>query len=115
MALPGALEKIAWGAPTFRAGERPFAMYAERHHQDPRVALWCHAPTGAQQVLVHAEPERYFVPPYVGVKGWIGIDLERVGDAALRERVLDGYRRVAHPKRIAELDGTPVPERRRKA
>ena len=120
LALPGATEKVAWGAPTFRAPDKLFAMFADRHHGDARVALWCHAPQGSQQVLCHAQPDRYFVPPYVGVKGWVGIDLARVGDAELRERVIEAYRMVAKKTLLKELESgeeaqLAKTERRRKA
>ena len=102
LALPEAAEKEAWGDPTFRVRERIFAM---RKRGDGRVSLWCKAPPGAQAVLVGADPERFFVPPYVGHKGWIGVRLDAGPDwgevAALVER---SYRMTA-PKRLAALIG----------
>ena len=70
------------GEPTFRVRKKIFAMYAGNHHQDPgRWALWCKAPVGMQEMLVRDAPERFFVPPYVGPKGWVGILLDAVDDA----------------------------------
>jgi hypothetical protein len=99
LALPESTEKIAWGAPTFRVKDRMFAMYVENHHGDGRIALWLPAPKGAQVVLAGAEPDRFFVPPYVGTKGWIGLHLLAHGDEELRLHVRRAYLMVA-PKRL---------------
>ena len=105
-ALPEVEEKIAWGAPTFRAGAggKLFAMFADDHHGDGRVALWCHAPKGKQEILVHAEPERFFNPPYVGPSGWIGVILARLGDEELAVHLREAYLEVA-PKKLARRLG----------
>jgi hypothetical protein len=115
LGLPGVFEKLAWGAPTFRVGRagKLFAMFADHHHGDPRVAAWCHAPLGKQAVLVASEPERYFRPPYVGPSGWIGLDLARVGDAELCRHVQEAYLQVASAKLARELSGDPPPARPR--
>ncbi len=105
MALPDAWEQEAWGEPTWRVRKRMFAMFADDHHGDGRVALWCNAPLGVQQMLVRAEPDKCFVPPYVGVNGWIGVVLERVDDAELRELVVQSYCMVAPRKLQALVDG----------
>jgi len=104
LALPEATEKEAWGAPTFRVRDRLFAYYVENHHQDGRVAVWCNAPVGVQEMLVRHDPGAYFVPPYVGVKGWIGILLDEVGDDTLREHLVESYCMVA-PKKLQALVG----------
>ena len=78
-------------------------MYANNHHRDGRVALWCNAPLGVQEHLVATAPERFFVPPYVGVKGWIGIVLDRVDDAELRELVVESYAMAAPGNLVAAL------------
>jgi predicted DNA-binding protein (MmcQ/YjbR family) len=98
--LPEAEEKEAWGDPTFRVRGKIFAM---EKRGDGRVSLWCKAPPGSQMVLVGADPERFFVPPYVGHKGWVGVRLDSKPDweevAALVKR---SYRLIA-PKRLATL------------
>ena len=103
--LPEATEKVAWGAPTFRAGPKGklFAMYADHHHGDPHIAVWCHAPVGKQEVLVGAEPDRFFKPPYVGPSGWIGIVMERIDDDELRQHLREAYVRVATKKLAARV------------
>lgn len=98
MALPEATEGAGVGNPTFRVRNKIFAM---QHPVNGRMTVWCKAPAGAQQVLVNSDPTRFFVPPYVGNKGWIGIwfdidiDWEMVSDL-----VKDSYRLIA-PKRLA--------------
>ena len=72
LALPEAEEKEAWGMPTFRVRGKLFAHFADNHHGDGRVALWLKAAAGAQALLVEAGPERFFVPAYVGPRGWVG-------------------------------------------
>jgi hypothetical protein len=100
LALPEAVEKEAWGDPTFRVRDKIFAM---EKRGDGRISLWCKAPPGSQTVLVGADPDRFFVPPYVGHKGWVGVRLDSNPDwdevAALVKR---SYRLVA-PKRLAAL------------
>lgn len=76
LSLPETEEKLAWGEATFRVRGRLFVMFANNHHSDGRIAIWCVAPDGAQQDLVAADPEHFFVPPYVGVSGWIGVRLD---------------------------------------
>jgi len=77
LGLPEAAEKEAWGDATFRVRDRIFAMVKSG---DGRTSLWAKAPPGSQQVLVGADPDRFFVPPYVGHKGWIGMRLDSDSD-----------------------------------
>jgi hypothetical protein len=95
--LPDTSEVESWGRPTFRTPQRMFAMFMCDHHGDGRIALWCRAPAGAQAGLVAAEPERFFVPPYVGPSGWVGLDLENVGDAELAYFLQEAWRLSASP------------------
>lgn len=97
LALPETTEKIAWGESTFRVRDRLFAMFAsaDTHHGSGVDGLWLHAPLGVQELLVRSHPERYFVPPYVGPKGWIGVRLDRVMDTTLREHAEDAWAMVA--------------------
>jgi predicted DNA-binding protein (MmcQ/YjbR family) len=98
LALPDATEAPMRRGPTYRIAKKIFAM--ERLHGDA-IAVWCKAPPGSQAILTGADPQRFFVPPYVGPKGWIGIRLDSRADwkevTALIER---SYRLIA-PKRRA--------------
>ena len=110
LALPEATEKIAWGEPTFRVRGKLFAMFANNHHGDGRVAIWLAAPEGVQRDVVAVDPKRFFVPPYVGPKGWVGIRLD--GDVDWKEVagiVVDAYR-ITAPKRLAAALDTTVSE-----
>lgn len=83
LALPEAAEVNFGGhenSPTFRVRDKIFAMYQNDHHGDGKVAVWCKAPPGAQEVIVASDPDRFFKPPYVGPKGWIGARLDRPVD-----------------------------------
>jgi hypothetical protein len=105
LALPEAHEVEAWGEPTFRVRNKLFAMYAapNNHHGGGRAAVWCKAAAGNQALMVRAEPERYFVPPYVGPSGWVGVWLDRNPDwSEVKDLMRDSYRLVA-PKRLAAL------------
>ena len=104
LALPEATEQEAWGEPTWRVRKKIFAMFANDHHHDGRVALWCNAPLGVQEMLVREHPDKIFVPPYVGVKGWIGVVLDRNSDEEIEGHVVQSYCMVA-PKRLQALVG----------
>jgi predicted DNA-binding protein (MmcQ/YjbR family) len=100
LALPETAEKEASGDPTFRVRERIFAM---EKRGDGRISVWCKAPPGSQTVLVGADPERFFVPPYVGHKGWVGMRLDQAPDwDEVATLVRRSYRLIA-PKRLAAL------------
>jgi hypothetical protein len=103
LSLPEATEKIAWGEPTWRV-KKVFAMFASAgtHHGGGRDSLWCAAPVGVQQILVTSDPEKFYVPPYVGVNGWIGIRLDAVDDDELRSLLVQSYCMVA-PKKLQAL------------
>ena len=101
--LPETSEKLSHGAPTWWGGKKTFATFHMNHHGDDRVALWCKLPRGAQETLVDAQPELFFVPPYVGPSGWVGINLDAKVDWGMIAALLeDGYRTVA-PKRALNL------------
>ena len=102
LALPDATEKIAWGSPTFRVCDRIFVMFVNDHHGDGRLAIWCNADRDAQVAIVDADPRRFFVPPYVGPRGWIGIRLDRRPNWAVVAALIEGGHRKV----------TPAPRRR---
>ena len=102
LALPEATEKIAWGSPTFRVRDRIFVMFVNDHHGDGRLAVWCNADRDAQVAIVEADPRRFFVPPYVGPRGWIGIRLDRRPSWAMVAALIEeGHRRVMPCRRPA--------------
>ena len=76
-ALDEVSEKPSHGAPTFFVNGRVFAYFLDNHHGDGRLALWCASPPGAQAMLVDSDRDVYFVPPYVGCRGWVGVRLDR--------------------------------------
>jgi len=100
LALPDTHEKQAWGSPTFRARGRLFVMFVDNHHGDGRLAIWCNAPPGAQDALVASKPEHFFVPPYVGSQGWVGVRLDTgLRWPAVSVRIKEAHRiTAAHPR-----------------
>lgn len=105
LGLPEVTERLSHGEPTwFVRGKKTFVMFADHHHDD-RLAFWCAAPPGAQEAIVGAEPERYFRPPYVGPRGWLGVWLDVPVDwGEIADLVDDAYRAVAPKRLIADLD-----------
>jgi hypothetical protein len=103
LALPETSERPSHGAPTFFIrGSRAFVMFMDDHHRDGRLALWCAAPEGMQEALVEDEPEHYFVPPYVGHRGWVGVRLDRsLPWDEIAGAIEDAWLEVA-PKRLAD-------------
>ena len=106
MALPEATERLSHGSPTwFIAGKKTFVTYVDDHHGDGILGFWCAAPPGVQQDLVSEEPDRFFRPPYVGGRGWIGVRLDRDVDwAEIAELCQDAYRVIAPARLAAQLD-----------
>lgn len=101
LALPESSERLSHGAPAFFvAGKKNFATYLDNHHGDGRLALWCNAPPGAQAALVREDSVRYFVPPYVGARGWIGLRLDTDPDWDRIETMIELSYRMAAPKRL---------------
>lgn len=104
LALPEAHEVEAWGAPTFRVKNKLFAMYSEPsdHHGGGRPGVWVKAAPGNQQLMVSASPERFFVPPYVGKSGWVGVWLDQKPDwKEVAELLRDSWRLIA-PKKLVQ-------------
>ena len=106
LALPETSERTSHGEPTFFVRDKKtFVMYADNHHNDGRVGFWCAGPAGFQSMLVEADPQRFFVPPYVGHRGWIGVRLDGEVDWDEIAVIVEGaYRVVAPMGLVAELD-----------
>ncbi len=105
LALPEAHEVEAWGEPTFRIKNKLFAMRASpnNHHGQGREAVWLHCAPENQRELIAMDPTRYFVPPYVGKSGWVGVWIDkRAPWRDIVPLIYDAYRRVA-PKKLATL------------
>jgi hypothetical protein len=107
--FPEVTERISHGEPTwFIRDKKTFVTFADHHHDD-RLAFWCAAPEGAQDFFVSSFPDRYFKPPYVGVRGWLGVYLDVPVDwDEVASIVEDAYRAVAPPKLLRQLDATPT-------
>jgi hypothetical protein len=97
LALPETSERLSHGQPAFFVREkRLFLMALTNHHGDGRFAVWCAAAEGVQAMLVDADPERFFVPPYVGHRGWLGARLDRGLDwDELAGIIEDAYAEIA--------------------
>jgi predicted DNA-binding protein (MmcQ/YjbR family) len=97
LALPEAIERETWDIPTFRVREKIFVM-ATTDNGTP--SLWCKAPPGAQTILIEAAPARFFRPPYVGHKGWIGMRLNGTVDWSEVEGLVQRSYQMTAPKRL---------------
>ena len=109
LALPEVTERLSHGEPTWFVRDRKvFVTYADHHHDD-RLGFWCAAPRGAQEALVGSDPTRYFRPPYVGGRGWLGVYLDVDVDwAEIAELVTEAYRMVAPKRLVSVLDNAPL-------
>lgn len=105
LALPETNERLSHGAPTFFVRDKKtFVTFVDNHHGDGRLAVWSHAPLGMQEMLVEQDPERFFVPHYVGHRGWVGVRLERDVDwDEVADLIEDAYRMVAPKRLVAQL------------
>jgi hypothetical protein len=105
LALPGTTEKLSHGAPAFFAAKQFLHLWPEGHHDDRFPHLWCAAPPGGQEALVAAGPKRFFRPPYVGGRGWVGLRLDgRVDWVEVETLCEDAFRTVAPRRLLAELE-----------
>lgn len=106
LGLPEVTERLSHGAPMwFAAGKGFVTAWLQGHHDNRFPHLWCAAPPGAQQELVDTEPERFFRPPYVGGRGWVGVRLDvEVDWAEIAALCEDAYRTVAPKRLVARLD-----------
>jgi hypothetical protein len=106
LALPEVTERLSHGSPTFFVrGKKTFVTFVDNHHGDGRLALWVAAGPGVQAEMVDEEPDRFFVPPYVGHRGWLGVRLDRKPDwDEVAGICADAYRQVAPKTLVAQLD-----------
>jgi hypothetical protein len=107
MAFPEVTERPSHGSPTWFVRDRSVfvTLMVDGHHENRFPHLWCAAPAGAQEALVAAEPDRFFRPPYVGGRGWLGVRLDRDLDwAEIAELCADAYRVIAPKRLVRTLD-----------
>src|SRR5260221_11142795 len=98
-AMPECTEKPSHGEPTFFGRKKVFAMFANNHHDDGHIAVWIPAPPGLQGILIQSSPQTFFRPPYVGVRGWVGIELDSISDEELATHIRDAWQLIA-PKKL---------------
>jgi len=103
-ALPETTEKLSHGEPTFFVRKKVYVIFANNHHNDGHVAVWIPAPLGFQEALIESDPEKFFKPPYVGVRGWIGIELDKVDDDELDAHIEQAWRMIAPKKLLAAFE-----------
>lgn len=96
--LPDTTEKLSHGEPTFFVKKKVYAMFVNNHHDDGHIAVWLPVPSGAQASLIKREPKKFYMPPYVGVRGWVGIELDEIDDEELAAYLLDAWRQIAPNK-----------------
>jgi len=116
--IPGTIEKISHGAPTFFTPKRVFAMFANNHHGDGHVAVWVPAAPGVQADLIEDAPNTYFRPPYVGGAGWVGVELSSVDDERLGAVIREAFRLMTaktNPSSRSESSERKAARRPRKA
>jgi hypothetical protein len=111
LSIPGTIEKISHGEPTFFTPKRVFAMFANNHHGDGHIGVWLPAGPGVQAALMEEAPDTYFRPPYVGVAGWVGVELSRVDDDQLGASIREAFRLIA-TKHVASASSKASRRRR---
>lgn len=97
--LPETTERLSHGEPTFFVKNKVFVMFADNHHNDGRIAIWLPVPPGFQASLIESQPAVFFKPPYVGVRGWVGIELDRISEQDLTYHIEVAWELIA-PKRL---------------
>ncbi len=104
--LPETTEKLSHGEPTFFVRKKVYAMFSNNHHHDGHIAVLLPAPTGVQEMLIEADPDKFYRPPYVGVRGWIGINLDKVTDAELDSHIRQAWKLIAPKKLLPLIEGS---------
>src|SRR5262245_57505568 len=97
LSLPGTTEKLSHGEPTFFE-KKVFAMISNNHHNDGHLAVWIPATPDEQSALIKANPKTYYYPPYVGKAGWVGIELDQIGDEELAVHLHDAWNLIKPTK-----------------
>lgn len=95
LSIPGAIEKLSHGEPTFFTPRRVFAMFSNNHHGDGHVSVMLPAGPGVQEAAIEEAPQIYYRPPYVGSAGWIGVELSQVDDELLGALIREAFQLIA--------------------
>src|SRR5262249_9886606 len=111
LSLPGVTEKLSHGEPTWFAGKKVFCMFDNNHHDDCHIAVWIPTSPGMQASLLKNWPETFFYPPYVGVRGWAGIELTRIDDDDLGGHLSDAWRLISPRTKSAPPSAASAPTR----
>ena len=98
LSFPETWEKISHGEPTWFVGKKVFAMFSNNHHGDGHIAVTVPAAIGIQEMLIKKSPKKFYRPPYVGVRGWVGIEVDQVSDTELAGHLEEAWRLIASPK-----------------
>src|SRR5689334_4469233 len=101
VALPECTEKLSHGEPTFFVAKKVFVMFANNHHNDGHIAVWIPVPIGLQSALIESDPKKFFYPPYVGVRGWVGIELSEISDKELESHIHTAWKLIA-PRKLQQ-------------
>ncbi|MGH3413271.1 MAG: MmcQ/YjbR family DNA-binding protein [Marmoricola sp.] len=105
-ALPGVSERASHGSPAFFVDRQFVMLWPDGHHDHDFPHLWCAAPPGTQEMLVGSDPDRFFRPPYVGGRGWVGVRLDGVVDwGEVAELCQEAWRAIAPKRLVAQLEG----------
>ena len=107
ISLPETTEKLSHGEPTFFVRKKVYAMLSNNHHNDGHVAVTIPAAIGIQEALIAANPAKFYRPPYVGVRGWVGIELKQVSDEELTLHLREAWRLIAPEKLQVLLEVSP--------
>ena len=104
LAQPETSERLSHGEPTYFVHNKVFVMFANNHHNDGHVAVWVPVPPGVQAALIEKAPATFYKPPYVGVRGWVGIELARISDNDIGLHINLAWELIA-PKRLLSKTG----------
>jgi predicted DNA-binding protein (MmcQ/YjbR family) len=111
LALPETTEKVAWGEPTWRVKGKLFAQLDDHHHGADHLAVWLPAPLGEQEAMIFMDPVRFFRPPYVGQRGWVGVRIDRRPHWALVAKLVERAYGLVAPPRSRKTADAPAPRR----
>ncbi len=107
LALPETSEKLSHGEPTWFVEKKVFAMFSNNHHHDGHIAVTIPAAIGIREMLIKKSPKKFYRPPYVGVRGWVGIEVDQVSDKQLTVHLREAWLLIAPKKLHALLESAP--------